>query len=172
MNFNLNTLARTRTTTLLLLALLFLIGCRDTTIEDGVAALNSSKIKQLYNCYALYGQNNGYRGPKDKEELVEFLLRPNYERNLKLMQIDRDNLEQLFINDRDGEPFKIRWGVNGWGDKAVIFEAVGVDGKRMVSLIESREVDESEYKSLWSGKSKIKTVMPDQTVDESPTAIK
>ena len=35
----------------------------------------------------------------------------------------------------------------------VIFEAVGVDAKRMVGFLnmEQREVDEAEYRSLWSG---------------------
>ncbi|MEM8945350.1 MAG: hypothetical protein AAGD11_09215 [Planctomycetota bacterium] len=127
-------------------------GCRDTTIEDGVAALNKSRIQQLYNCYSLYGHYNQYRGPKDEAEFKEFLLRPKYEKNLKLMKIDRDSLDDLFVSDRDGEPFRIRYGVNGLGNKAVIFEAKGVEGQRMIAVATPKEVDAAEYDAYWSGK--------------------
>ena len=155
-----------RRTLVLLLFLVPFPGCRDTTIEDGVAALNSTRIDQIYNCYTLYRNNNGYRGPKNQEELKKFLLQPIYERNLKLMQIDPENLDELFISERDGQPFKIRWSVNGWGDKALVFESVGVNGKRLVALSDTREVDDAEYDGLWSGKVKVETKLPNQ--DEGP----
>jgi len=88
--------------------------------------------------------------------------KPAYERNLELMQIDRENLDELFMSERDGEPFKIQWGVKGWGDRALVFESVGVNGKRLVALSETREVDDAEYEGLWSGKIKVKTKLPDQ----------
>lgn len=138
------------------------MGCRDTTIEDGVAALNSSHIRQLYSCYSLYGHYNKYRGPKNEEEFKEFLMRPRYERNLKIMQIDRDSLDDIFVSERDGERFKIRYEVHGLGNKAVIFEATGVDGKRMVALEEPVEVGPDEYDAYWSGKKRGKTEMPSQ----------
>lgn len=142
-----------------------LLGCSDR-VADGVAAMNRTKLQQLYNCYKLYSNNHGYQGPIDKEKLTEFLLQDRYKKNLMRMQIDRENLDDLFINDRDGKPFKIRWGVNGFGDKAVIFEEEGVDGKRFVALQEAREVDDREYEALWSGKQKVETIVPEGMADE------
>ena len=137
-----------------LCCLVSLIGCNDTTIEDGVAALNSSRIRQLYNCYSLYAHYNQFRGPKDEATFKEFLLRPKYEKNLKMMQIDRNALDDIFLSERDGKPFKIRYGVNGVGDKAIIFETEGVDGKRMVALETPQELDDQEYEAYWSGQKK------------------
>lgn len=138
------------------------VGCRDTTIEDGVAALNKTRIQQLYNCYSLYGHYNQYRGPKDEASFKEFLLQPKYEKNLKMMQIDRDNLDEIFVSERDGEPFKVRYGVNGLGNKAVIFETTGVDGKRMVANATPVEVEADEYEAYWSGKKRPNSTMATQ----------
>ncbi|MEQ8208823.1 MAG: hypothetical protein RH917_03245 [Lacipirellulaceae bacterium] len=136
-------------------------GCGDP-IVDGVAAMNKTKLQQLYNCYKLYSNNHGYQGPVDKETLTTFLLQDQFKTNLKRMQIDRENLDALFLNDRDGKPFKVRWAVNGFGDKAVIFEEEGVNGMRWVALQEAREVDAKEYEALWTGKQKVETVLPSQ----------
>lgn len=137
---------------LVAISLCSLPGCRDTTIEDAIAAANSSHIQQLYNCYSLFCHQNKYRGPKDETELKEFLQNPRYEKNLKLMQINRDALDEMFVSERDGEPFKVRYGVNGLGNKAVIFESTGIDGKRMVALENPTELSAEEYEAYWSGK--------------------
>lgn len=134
------------------------LGCRDTRIEDAVAAANSTRIQQLYNCYSLFGHQNKYRGPKDEAEFKEFLQNPRYEKNLRLMQIDRSTLDEIFVSERDGEPFKVRYQVNGLGNKAVIFEATGVDGKRMIALEKPIEVDDQEYEAYWSGEKRPKPV--------------
>lgn len=139
-----------------------LLGCKDTTIQDGVAALNKTRIQRLYNCYALYAHYNQYRGPKDEASWKEFLSQSRFERNLKLMQIDRNALDELFIGERDGQPYKIRYGVNGLGNKAVIFEAEGVDGLRFVALETPEEVGEADYEAYWSGKKKPQMKMPEQ----------
>lgn len=149
------------TLALLVVVPIAMTGCGDP-IVDGVAAMNKTKLQQLYNCYKLYSNNHGYQGPVDKEALTTFLLQDQFKTNLKRMQIDRENLDDLFLNDRDGKPFKVRWAVNGFGDKAVIFEEEGVDGKRWVALQEPREVDAKEYEALWTGKQKVETVLPPQ----------
>lgn len=129
-----------------------LIGCGGSRIADAVAAANSTRIQQLYNCYALFRHQNRYQGPKDEAAFKEFLRDSRYQKNLKLMQIDLDEIDDLFVSDRDGEPFKVRYGVNGLGSIAVIFESKGVNGKRMVALEKPIEVDEQEYEAYWSGK--------------------
>lgn len=139
-----------------------LAGCGES-VADKVAAMNKTKLQKLFNVYKLYSQSNAYKGPKSKEQLKDFLLQDKYKKNLERMQIDRNALDDLFVNDRDGKPFKVRWGVNGFGDKAVIFEEEGVDGKRFVALQEAREVESQEYEALWSGKKKVETVLQSQT---------
>ena len=69
--------------------------------------------------------------------------------------VDPNALDKLFISERDGQPFKIRYGVLGsaMGSSApVIFESAGDSKGRLVGFLDmqQREVDESEYKSLWS----------------------
>ena len=73
------------------------------------------------------------------------------------INVDPASLEQVFVSERDNEPFKIRYKVVGnmMGSKEpVVFEAVGVDGSRMVGTLgmEQLEVGDAEYETLWSGK--------------------
>ena len=69
--------------------------------------------------------------------------------------MDIDNIDELFVSERDGQPFKIRWGmvsrVRG-PSQPVIFEAEGVEGKRQVGFTSSKmqEVDSAEYDRLWT----------------------
>jgi hypothetical protein len=69
--------------------------------------------------------------------------------------MDINNIDELFIGERDGKPFKIRWGlltrVRG-PSQPVIFEAEGVDGKRQIGFTGSKmlEVDSAEYDRLWT----------------------
>ncbi|QDT69832.1 hypothetical protein MalM25_27740 [Planctomycetes bacterium MalM25] len=133
-----------------------LTGCGGDSIDARVAALNSTNIQKLYNCYSLFQHYNGYRAPKDEAEFKEFLLRPRYAKNLSRMQIDPANLDAIFVSERDGEPFRIRYGVNGLGDKAIVFEATGVEGRRLVAMQEAQELDDAEYEAHWSGKKRPK----------------
>lgn len=127
------------------------MGCGGDSIEARVAALNATNIQKLYNCYSLFLHNNGYRAPKDETELKDFLLQPRYAKNLDRMQIDPANLDAIFVSDRDGEPFRVRYGVNGLGNKAVIFEATGVEGRRLVAMQEPQEMDDAQYEAHWTG---------------------
>lgn len=145
----------------LLLATVLLVGCGGgNSIEARVAALNATNIQKLFNCYSLFQHYNGFRAPKDEAELKEFLIRPRYAKNLSRMQIDPANLDAIFISERDGEPFRIRYGVNGLGNKAIIFEATGVDGKRLVAMQEPQEMDDVEYEAHWSGKQRPQAMAP------------
>jgi hypothetical protein len=70
--------------------------------------------------------------------------------------VDPAALDQLFVSGRDGEPFRVRYGVPGHilGSNApVVFESSGVDGKRIVGFLNmtTQEVDNVEYERLWSG---------------------
>lgn len=131
-------------------ATLLLTGCTKT---GSVAHFNDTNIKRVRNCYSMYQSANGYKGPKDEAEFKEFLKTTKVaEVRLQRMGIDQNTIEDIFISERDGEPFKIRYGINGNKNNAIVFESVGVDGKRLVGLSPVLELDKSEYDSYWSGK--------------------
>ena len=119
-----------------------------------IADLNSNNAKRLGNLYALYQRNHNWQGPNDETELKEFIKTQSPGR-LKKGGIDINNIDELFISERDGQPFKIRWGlvsrVRG-PSQPVIFEAEGVEGKRQVGFTASKmqEVDSAEYDRLWT----------------------
>lgn len=93
-----------------------------------------------------------------KAELVKFLHEnTSIEKNLPLLGIDLNDLDNIFIGERDGEEVRIRWGVDGQFTPPVVFEAVGVEGLRLVAGDEVHEVDNVEYDKLWAGKGKLIT---------------
>jgi hypothetical protein len=134
-----------------------LIGCsRRTDPDSAIASVNGTNIQRLANLYFTYQSQHEWRGPADEAEFKSFLEKYNPHK-LARIGVDPNALDKLFINERDGQPFKIRYGVRGsaMGSSApVIFESTG-DGKgRLVGFLDmqQREVDESEYNSLWSAK--------------------
>jgi hypothetical protein len=98
---------------------------------------------------------NEWLGPADEAGFSEFIRSYN-PKKLTRIGIDPSAIDKLFVNERDGKPFKIRYSVAGsamGSAEPVIFESVGVRGKRMVGFLnmEQREVDEAEYNDLWEG---------------------
>jgi hypothetical protein len=114
---------------------------------------NKDNISRLTSLYNLYQASNQWRGPKDEATFRKFISQVN-EFNLNEMGVDPNKLDQLFVSERDGQPFKIRWNVTGGMGAVVpvVFEAEGVSGKRMVGItVEGpKEVDATEYDQLWS----------------------
>ena len=130
-----------------------LIGCvREPSLD--FSQYNKTNIQRLRNSYGMFTSDNG-RAPKDEAELKDFLKnnRPAGVR-LKRMGITPEMIDGIFISERDNEPFKIRYEVNGRGDHAIVFENTGVNGKRLVAFYEPRELDSEEYEAYWSGKIK------------------
>jgi hypothetical protein len=134
-----------------------LVGCSSHTDPDSaIAKVNTTNLQRLANLYFTFQSQHEWHGPADEAEFKKFLRECN-PRKLTRIGVDPNDLDKLFVNERDGQPFKIRYGVPGsaMGSSApVIFEATG-DGKgRLVGFLDmqQREVDESEYQSLWSAK--------------------
>ncbi len=142
--------------TVIVLACLVLssVGC-EKQIDTDVSAFNKANISRLKNAYIMYMAAHDQVGPADEEQLKKYM-RENKAAvvRLKRMGVSPDDIDSMFSSDRDGEPFVIRWGLKGLADHAMIFEATGVDGKRMVAFGTPREVDDSEYEGLLSGKIK------------------
>jgi hypothetical protein len=98
----------------------------------------------------------GWKGPGNEVEFKKFISGYNPAK-LTRIGIDPNAIDELFINERDEEPFKIRYSVAGsamGSSEPVIFESIGDDGKRLVGFLnmEQREVDEAEYDNLWAAK--------------------
>lgn len=84
--------------------------------------------------------------------MKEFLHQGISPTRLERMQVDPNNIEGLFVSDRDGQPFVVRYGVNGGlGAKdPVVFEAEGSGGMRQVGFTDGsvEEVDSARYDQL------------------------
>jgi hypothetical protein len=136
---------------------LLLAGCSSNNVASIVAAKNSSNIKRVLNLYAAYMQSHG-KGPADEAQLKDFITKDMPPQTLKLMTVDPAKVDELFISERDGKPFKLKpglsWGGPGSPNPAVVFETDGVGGMRQVAFGYGNveDVDDARYKQLWEGK--------------------
>jgi hypothetical protein len=130
------------------------LGCSRTPTIPSLADYNTSNIQRLRNAYSLYVAAKG-KGPADEKALKDYLKNdPAAEVRLKRMGVPKDTLDDIFLSERDGKPFKIRFGIASDRDEAVIFEAVGINGKRMVGFFTPQELGDEEYQAYWTGKKK------------------
>lgn len=134
-----------------------LIGC-NTSInpDDAVAAANSTNIQRVTNLYLAYQANNNWIGPADEATLKDFI-RGLPESQLTRIGVNTGQLDQLFISDRDGKPFEIRYKVVGnvrGSEEPVVFEAEGSGGQKMVGFLNmtQREVDSAEADAMFAAK--------------------
>lgn len=140
-----------------------LTGCDGKAARDAefMKKANDSNMKKVASAYQMYASRHSYTGPKSKKELVEFLTtNQTIDRNLKLVGIDLNTLDEIFVSENDGEEFVIRWGEYMNPDETrakepFIFEKVGVDGMRLV-MISNRKIlevsDDKKYQKLLKGK--------------------
>ena len=76
---------------------------------------------------------------------------------MQLAGIDVNDVDSLFVGERDNLPLKIRYGLNTrvrGPSMPVVFEDTGVDDLRQVGFTNGsmQEVDAAEYDELFSGK--------------------
>jgi len=138
-----------------LLASGFSGGCGERDPSDLLAAANDSNVQRVANLYEAFQSRHNWRGPEDEEEFKSFLNGWN-PKKLTNIGVDPNAIDDLFISERDGEPFDIRYGVPGHimgSEAAVVFESTGIDGQRLVGFLNmtTQEVDGAEYDRLWSG---------------------
>jgi hypothetical protein len=141
----------------IILAAGFLAGCGSSTDPNSaIAAVNEQNIQRLANLYFAYQMKHEWHGPPDEQAFKQFLRGYNPEK-LTRIGIDPNGIDKLFVSERDGEPFKIRFGVLGsamGSSEPVIFEAKGVGGRRNVGFLNmvQREVDDAQYNDHWAGR--------------------
>ena len=130
-------------------------GCSSDRTAEEVAALNKSNIQRVANLYAAHQVYKGGRGPKTEAEFKEFITAFDAEK-LKMMGVSSGDLGGLFTSERDGKPFKVKYGVGGGRGSvdAVVFEQDGAGGTRQVGYTGGKveDVDSSTYQQLWAGK--------------------
>jgi hypothetical protein len=132
-----------------------LAGCSGDRVAQQVAEMNASNIQRVSNIYAAFQNYKSGRGPKDEAEFKTFIKEFDPAK-LKMMGIDANNVDAVFVSERDGKPFKVRYQVGGGrGSVApVVFEQVGKDGKKQVGFTGGKveEADDADYKQLLAGK--------------------
>lgn len=132
-----------------------LAGCGRDGTANAVAAMNDTNLKRVANLYAAHQNFKGGKGPKDEAAFKAFV-REFDAAKLGMMGVDPNNVDAVFSSDRDGQPFKVRYGVGGGrgSSDAVVFEAAGKDGQKQVGFTDGKvqEVGDAEYKTLLAGK--------------------
>jgi hypothetical protein len=131
-------------------------GCsRDRTAQT-VAAMNESNIKRVVNLYTGYQAKHGWSGPKSEVDFKEFITKGMPAENLQMMGVDANNLDAVFQSERDGKPFRIKYGVGGGPGSynPVVFEQEGQGGLKQVAFTFGKveEVDDARYKQLWDSR--------------------
>ena len=94
-------------------------------------------------------------GPENEEVFKKFLRDADPAR-MERMGVSVNDIDSLFVSERDNEPFQIRYEIQGSPRgcaEPAIFEATGSGGKRMVAFLNmsQKEVEELEYDQLWEG---------------------
>ncbi len=143
-------------TLFLLILTTFMVGCsRSRTPESALAQANESNMQRLANLYLRYQSEHGWKGPENEQQFRDYIANsvPDFIKE----RIGIANIDELFVNERDGQPFKIRFEIQGSAkgcSEPAIFEQTGSGGKRMVAFLNmfQRPVDETEYEDLWNGK--------------------
>jgi hypothetical protein len=132
-------------------------GC-DKSVADAVGSMNDSNIKRVANLYTAYQKQHAWQGPKDEQALREFVSKQMSADKLELMGVQREHFDECLISERDGKPFKIKYGLKG-GFRvvaAVVFEEAGVGGRRQIGSTNSVAIEDADrirYDALWNQKS-------------------
>mgnify|MGYP000094300552 CR=1 FL=1 len=142
-------------------AFLVLSGCGGDKVDALYSEAYGSNIKTLSNLYCMYQGRHRQVGPKDEADLKKFIAELPVE-YLEKIGVDPSEIDGLFLSDRDGQPFKVRWRLRfeiPQDPLPIVFESEGVDGKCQVgfSSFVVKEVGRQEYDELWTMKAKKKS---------------
>lgn len=128
--------------------LLAVLGCGsgESEVLSVIRSNNDCNGKRLANLYYFHQTLSPRReGPKDEAGFRTFISSVKPEQ-LAEMNVDVGRLDDLFVSERDGVPFLIRYGVaipgvGGGHHQAVIFERQGQRGQISVYMTGPRVVD-------------------------------
>jgi hypothetical protein len=132
-----------------------LAGCSKSRIAREVSAMNTSNIQRLSNLYSAFQNTHGGRGPRNDMEFKKFVKEFDPTK-LSMMGINPGQLEAVFVSERDGLPFTVRYKVAGGRGAvdAVVFEQKGQDTLREVGFTGGavEEEDNVHYEQFLTGK--------------------
>jgi hypothetical protein len=137
-----------------------------------ISRINDSNGKRLANLYAIHQLRNNFTGPTDKAAFVKFIQQGMLPSELEGTGVDQNDVEKLFVSERDKSPFFIRYGVvapsGGPSNQAVIFEEQGRGGRIAVFLTGPKviEIAPAEAAGYREGKH---DVLPAKPVSAPPT---
>jgi hypothetical protein len=135
-----------------LVVLLGVVGCSQSSPANAIAAANDSNVKRLSNLYQSFASRNGWRGPQDEAEFKAFI-REFPSHRLEMLGVDPAQIDALFVAERDGQPFQVKYGIStGLGAViAIVFEQQGAEGTKVVGFTDGsiQTVDESQYRKLF-----------------------
>ncbi len=120
-----------RAAVLVVLLVGILSGCGPTKgdAKAFVQKINSSNGRRLVNLYAQYQGEYG-SGPKSDVIFKKYIAAKS-PASLEEIGVAPGSIDKLFISERDGQPFSIRYGIPYAGglQQAVVFESQGQGGK-------------------------------------------
>ena len=142
----------------LITSLLLAAGCGSESASDMIRRANKTNSKKLANLYMMYQANHSWSGPKDEAAFKEYIKSAD-KSILEEMGVDPAQVDELFVSERDNEPFKIRYGISGGMGKSdpVIFETTGKSGSWIVGFTAMREEEvtsQDVYNEMWEGRFK------------------
>lgn len=125
-----------------------------------IAAVNNANGKRLANLYAIHQSRYMGNGPRDKKAFEKFISQEMTPAELDGTGVDQKSLDTLFVSERDGQPFFIRYGVKSPEPSspavnlAVIFESKGVNGSVAVYMTGPKmvAVSQAEVEDYRAGK--------------------
>jgi hypothetical protein len=135
---------------LTLLTMAWVSGCGRGLTPDEQAQVNMLRLAQLHRQYVAFHSG---KEPQSADELRQWIGRTD-PATLGLTGLSRSEIEALFISLRDGQPYMIvpagKGGVTQHGDRIIVFEQKGANGKRMVAFDIGRvtEIDEMLFVHL------------------------
>lgn len=140
---------------LLSVAVLILPSCGSPNPNDMFATRFDTQIKKLAVLYSTFQARNSWTGPADEAEFRKYIDGVS-ETRLERLDITKSEVDGLFQSERDGQPYRIRWGIaggNGAAPKPILFEADGSQGNYMVGFTNgtSQEFSKEDYDKLWDG---------------------
>lgn len=144
---------------LVLVSMVLSCGCGESrnSADDIRNSWNNTNMERLISLYIQHQRSHIWRGPADEAKFKEYI-RSLDEGSLASFRIEADKLDDLFINERDSEPFEIRYKLKGSARSPrlpIVFERTGVDGIRKVGFNAKKIIDvdnEQDYQDLLAGK--------------------
>lgn len=106
----------------------------------------TSHIKPLAILYGQYVGRHGGKPPADEAALKKFI----DAQESMLQSFGVSDSAELFVSERDGQPYVVLYGPEAAGKSVVAYEQTGVGGMRYVAdtLGAVQEVDEARFSQL------------------------